>query len=154
MREIVVHDCDGKPHNVVVYNARDLPINEIVRKVPIVKTRYDYYLNIPCTFDIESTSVGGDKPYGFMYHWQFCLGDKVCFGRTWEEFGVLIDRLHKAICYQPMLKYVCYIHNLAFEFQFMNQFISITSLFARDKNKPLYVRTCEQIEYRPPINSR
>lgn len=148
MREIIVHDCYGVAHKEKVYNCRDFPINELLRGTKFVHKRYDTYVNIPCAFDIETTSVKSDSPYGFMYHWQFCMGNTVCFGRTWEEFKVLIDRLHDSISFKADVKYVVYVHNLAFEFQFMQNFIKITSLFAREKKKPLVVRTCEQIEYR------
>lgn len=148
MREIIVHDCYGNPHTEIVYNYKDFPISETLRGARYVHKRYDTYINIPCAFDIETTSVNSDKPYGFMYHWQFCIGSTVCFGRTWEEFQAFIDRLHRAISYNPTTKLVVYVHNLAFEFQFIQNFIGITSLFAREKNKPIIVRTREQIEYR------
>lgn len=148
MRYITVHDCHGREHTVKVYNCNDFPINEITRGCRYVHKRYDTYVNIPCAFDIETTSVKCDKPYGFMYHWQFCMGTEVCFGRTWEEFNVLIKRLNNSLEYSANCKYVVYVHNLAFEFQFMQNFINITSLFAREKKKPMVVRTCEHIEYR------
>lgn len=148
MRTITVTDCYGIEHQEVVYNCQDLPINEILKECQYVRKRFDSYVNVPCAFDIETTSVDGDKPYGFMYHWQFCIRDSVCFGRTWEEFSILLKRLQQAIAYSPDTKWVVYAHQLAFEFQFMQNFITITSLFARDKRKPLTVRTCEQIEFR------
>ena len=148
MRQITVHDCHGNPHLVPVYNCNDFPITQLLKGCRFVRKRYDTYVNIPCAFDIETTSVKCDKPYGFMYHWQFCMGDTVCFGRTWEEFQTLIKRLSISLSFNPTCKYVIYVQNLAFEFQFMHDFIKITSLFARDKNKPMVVRTCEHIEWR------
>ena len=148
MRQITVHDCYGNSHIVPVYNCNDFPITDLLKGAKFVHKRYDTYVNIPCAFDIETTSVKCDKPYGFMYHWQFCMGDTVCFGRTWEEYQRLITRLSNSLAFNPNCKYVVYVHNLSFEFQFMHNFIHITSLFARDKNKPMVVRTCEHIEYR------
>lgn len=148
MKTITVTDCYGVAHQEIVYNCYDFPINEIFRNCSYVRKRFDSYVNVPCAFDIETTSVDGDKPYGFMYHWQFCMKDTVCFGRTWEEFQYLIKRLQESLAYSPNTKWVIYAHQLAFEFQFMQNFITITSLFARDKRKPLVVRTCEQIEFR------
>ena len=77
MREIVVHDCYGVAHTEKVYNCRDFPITDLLRGCRFVHKRYDTYVNIPCAFDIETTSVKCDTPYGFMYHWQFCMGDTV-----------------------------------------------------------------------------
>lgn len=148
MREIEVTDCNDVLHIVPVYNCYDYPLTEVLRHVPIVKKKSDFYYNVSASFDIETTSIDGDKPYGFMYHWQFCIKDCVCFGRTWEEFVYFMDRISKVCGAVPQLKLVVYVHNLAFEFQFMHQFIHITSIFAREKGKPLTVRTCEHIEFR------
>ena len=148
MRDIVVHDCYGIKHQCAIYNCKDLPINDILKKSIFVKSKVDEYVNIPCAFDIETTSINADKPYGFMYHWQFCIDECVCFGRTWEEFTILINRLDKSLENNAFAKYVVYVHNLAYEFQFINQFIKITSIFAREKKKPLVVRTANHIEFR------
>lgn len=146
MRYITVHDCYGKPHNEPVYTYNDLPIMEQLKGIRIVKKRFDRYYNIPCAFDIETTSVNADKPYGFMYQWQFCIGTAVCFGRTWEQFQALLARLKQFS--GNGLKFVIYVHYLPFEFQFMHQFIGdITSIFARQERKPLQVRT-ESVEWR------
>lgn len=149
MRTIVVHDCFGNEHLETVYNCYDFPIFDIFKTCRYASKRFDSYVNVPCAFDIETTSVDDeDKPYGFMYHWQFCIRDCVCFGRTWEEFTLLLNKLKHTLAYSPNTKWVVYCHQLAFEFQFIQNFITITSLFARDKRKPLIVRTCEQIEFR------
>ena len=60
--------------------------------------RDESYYNLPCSFDIETSSVrqydgvNVDKntDYGrklaFMYIWQFAIRDFVIIGRTWEQF--------------------------------------------------------------------
>lgn len=148
MRLIPVHDCYGKLHYEKVYHCGDFPIDEILKRSQFVRKKKDTYINIPCAYDIETTSVDGEKPYGFMYQWQFCIDTEVCFGRTWESFQRLLRRMRDAISFNPVIKWVVYVHQLAFEFQFMQNFITPTSIFARDKGKPLVVRTCEQIEFR------
>ena len=122
MREIIVHDCYGNTHNEKVYNCRDFPITDLLKGSHFVHKRYDTYVNIPCAFDIETTSVKSDKPYGFMYHWQFCMGSTVCFGRTWEEFKILLSRLSSSLEFNPACKYVVYVHNLAFEFNYLKSY--------------------------------
>ena len=62
-----------------------------------------YTMNLYAAFDIETTNIykkdpAGNidpdfRPYAFMYHWQFCINDEVCFGRTWKEFKDLLDNL-------------------------------------------------------------
>lgn len=148
MKHLKVRDCNNIEHDEIVYGCADFPLETLLRHVPMIKKRFDTYYNVSASFDIETTSVNCDKPYGFMYQWQFCIKDTVCFGRTWEEFQYLVKRIDKYCQYNPQLKLVVFVHNLAFEFQFMHQFITITSVFAREKGKPLIVRTCEHIEFR------
>lgn len=148
MRIIPVHDCYGNLHYEKVYHCADFPLDTLLKRAQFVRKKKDTYINIPCAYDIETTSVDGDKPYGFMYHWQFCIDNEVCFGRTWESFTRLLRRMRDVVSFNPVIKWVVYVHQLAFEFQFTQNFITPTSIFARDKNKPLIVRTCEQIEFR------
>lgn len=136
----------------IAYNINDFPYEkfndcEIVTKKG--KHGYSAY-NIPAAFDIETTTIEphftydnhGKKiydtpPFGFMYHWQFCLIDTVVFGRTWEEFQCFLARLKKAMTLNDKQRLVIYVHNLSFEFQFMQNFITVSDLFAKDERKPL-----------------
>ena len=150
-----------------VYTVYDFPyekkcarLKTCAKHVKKGKQFYQYY-NVPVAFDIETTSVEppykldkkGKKvydydPYGFMYHWQFCLVDTVIFGRTWEEFILLLENLAKYLHLNKSLRLVIWCHNLSFEFQFIKEFIHIQSIFAREKRKVLTVLTDEFIEFR------
>ena len=118
--------------------------------------RHKSYYNIPCTFDIESTTVENTakstpdkKAYmGFMYIWQFCIEDKVVMGRTWEEFDTLLTRLHQAFSLNDDKLLVIYVHYLAFEFQFMRNFLDVTSVFARKKRVPMKFECNHGFEFR------
>ena len=135
-----------------VYNINDFPYDELI-KLPTCQNRKTCYYNISASFDIETTSieppyeyVNGKKeylynPYGFMYHWQFCINNKVVFGRIWGEFQTFLNRLSRAMNLSENLKLVIYVHNLSFEFQFMKEFLDIKSIFAKDKRKPMKVIT-------------
>ena len=97
----------------------------------VVRGARGTYLNVPCAFDIETTNITNvEKPYAFMYQWQFCICDKVFFGRTWSEFldllGELRDRLNLRGRILPI-----YVHNLSFEFQFMRRFLHWTDVFLK-----------------------
>ena len=138
-----------------IINVEELNINKNDYEC-IKKRNGGYYYNIPCTFDIEATTIEppqseGDyvfTPYGFMYQWQFCIDDIVVFGRTWEEFQELINKLVKSLHLDKNKKLVIYVHNLAYEFQFIKEFIEIDSVFAKDKRKPMKVNTVNGIEFR------
>lgn len=114
-------------------------------------------------FDIETTSIfvkdnevipfDKNKPaefwedykkVGFCYLWQFGIDDTVVYGRYLEDFiffvNEIIDEIKMKIC--------CYIHNAAFEFQFLRNVLSSeVKVFARTKRRPIYF-VDEMIEFR------
>jgi len=153
---IQVTDSKGKIHDMEVYSWLTIPIGDELLKVNIVRKRQDEFYNVPCTFDIETTSIKVEtddhgkvmlnKSFGFMYHWQFCIGETVCFGRTWQEFLSLVERL-QSYTHGYRVKFAIYCHFLGFEFQFFQNFVTITSTFSREKRAPMIVRT-QGIEWR------
>ena len=107
------------------------------------------YLNIACAFDIETTNIiNVDRPYAFMYQWQFCIDHDVFFGRTWDSFqdfiGILSDRLQL----NASRRLVVYVHNLSFEFQFMRRFFSWTNVFLKGPRNVLRAVANDVIEFR------
>ena len=130
----------------IVYNIKDFPYREIekfsrdkiVNKQKKGKRKKLEYYNIPCAFDIETTNIWSEeKPFAFMYQWQFCFNDTVVFGRTWNEFLEFLKKLSYFLHLDKNKRLVIYVHNLAFEFQFMKDFLQIDSLFAKSKRKPM-----------------
>ena len=120
------------------------------------------FLEIPCAFDIETTNIyerirsGRDKgkidsskrPFAFMYHWQLCIGFRVIFGRTWEEFRECLNAIIVNMNLSNKLRLVIYVHNLSFEMQFMRRFIRVTDSFCKSDRNPLKVVHDECIEFR------
>lgn len=105
---------------------------------PTSKTKRTSYLEIPATFDIETTTIeNAERPFAFMYHWQFCLGEHVTFGRTWEEFQHYMETVSNKLQLSSKRRLVVYVHNLPYEFQFMRDFFSITEAFCKAYRKPL-----------------
>ena len=161
MEEINVPTIDGITTEKV-YNIEDFDFGDKL-KVQIVKkkgrrTKHTVdYINTIATFDIETTTLDGIKdsdgkyisnPYGFMYHWQFCLFNKVVFGRTWEEFIIWLNKLADYFNTDLQRRLIIYVHNLSFEFQFIKEFIEIERIFAKDKRKPITVLTKNGLEFR------
>lgn len=66
-----------------------------------------------------------------MYIWMFSINNIVYYGRTWEEFVVFIGRLNEHV---PELKIV-FIHNLAFEFQYLKSYFRFKEVMARKSHK-------------------
>ena len=120
-------------------------------KANLVGKRKKFDNNI-YTFDIETTSYYifkgkqchaisylnlSDKekresiPMACMYIWMFGINDKVYYGRTWDELIKFLRKLHELV---PYKKYV-FVHNLAFEFQFLKSIFDFTDVIARKKHK-------------------
>lgn len=110
------------------------------------------YINIECAFDIETTSTetDTDDSVAFMYAW--CLGIKdenfLYYGRTWEEFEELCRALQDHFQLTENKRLIVYVHNLAFEFQFMRKYFNWTNVFSTDTRKPLSAVTDMGIEFR------
>lgn len=146
--------------SVPVYSYTEIPYLDIMLSAPESKKRRGCsYLEIPCAFDIETTNIYQRKedgridsetftPYAFMYHWQFCIGYRVIFGRTWDEFQALLNRLERDMNLSKNLRMVIYVHNLSFEMQFMRRFINVTDSFCKSERSPLYVVHNQCIEFR------
>ena len=117
---------------------------------PIVMNKDVEYINLPCGFDIETTSFldHGEKR-GVMYHWQFGLVNKVTSGRTWKELKTFLNILHKIFNTEFNVRHlVVYVHNLPFEFQWMRHWFDWEKVFFIDERKILYGVTSEGIEFR------
>ena len=66
----------------------------------------------------------------------FSINNVVYYGRTWEEFKIFLERLEY---YNPARK-IIFIHNLAFEFQYLKSIFRFKTVVARKKRK---VMKCE-----------
>lgn len=148
------------------FELNDVPFtdpDEFIKKIgalPTVKKRkYDKdknvtrsitYYNVPAAFDIETTSfidTDGGKA-GIMYLWQFGINGKVIYGRTWDEFTTLIDKIYDTFELTEDKRLIVYVHNLPFEFQFMRKRFKWLDVFAMDLREVIYALTDSGIEFR------
>ena len=127
----------------------DIVANLIRGDMKTVKKRKVWYYDIPCAFDIESTSFydGGEK-VGLMYVWQFGINGHVFIGRLWDEFIELLDKLRDEFDISVDTRLVIYVHNLAFEFQFIRKLFDWFNVFCIDSRKPIYATNCYGFEFR------
>ena len=98
------------------------------------------YINLPCGFDIETTSTKeGGKKIAFMYIWMVAIGhgNGVFYGRTWEEFSEVCEVLQAKFQLNQSRRLVIYVHNLGYEFQFMRKYFKWMEVFAVSERKPL-----------------
>ena len=126
-----------------------------VKKCRVIKTgkKIEYY-NVPAAFDIEVTSfyskdVNGELlKNGIMYIWTFAIYGLVTTGRTWEEFIYLLGVISDELRLHESRRLVIYVHNLAYEFQFMRKHFEWSKVFALEERKPVQAVTPDGIEFR------
>lgn len=111
------------------------------------------YYNIPCAFDIETSSFrtcenGEEVKKACMYVWTVGVNGCVCMGRTWDELLITFDSISKHFGADYNNRVVIYVHNLEFDFQFVRKHLNIVKLFAISNRKPLYAVTDNGIELR------
>ena len=105
------------------------------------------------TFDIEVTSAWLDPEKGLIpyskgksaeywnslekfalpYIWQFSFNEDVYYGRNIYSFKNVLEDLPGDV------EFICWIHNLAYEFVFLINFLTVRKVFARAPHKPMYV---------------
>lgn len=97
-----------------------------------------FTLNRPDNEDVNKVSI--------MYCWQFAIDGKVIFGRNWAEFLELIKLLETYT--DNKTRMIVYVHNLAFEFQFIRTLLTWHKVFSIATRKPIYAITEGGIEFR------
>lgn len=154
MRECILPNIDNGIDLFSCYDAFEFPYDSL-SKTAIKSNRKrsaESYLTTIATFDIETTTIGGLKPYGFMYHWQMCLDGNVLYGRTWMEWEHAMKKLVSHLEVSTERRLVIWVHNLGFEHQFMKEFVNRSlggyEMFATQNRKPLRINTGCGIEFR------
>lgn len=97
------------------------------------------YYNVPAAFDIETSSFYymGEK-HAAMYIWQFGIMNWVTYGRTWDEFIGFMGVLSDVLGLEENVRLVVYVHNLAYEWQFIRKLIKWDKVFLLEERKPVY----------------
>lgn len=107
------------------------------------------FVNMACAFDIETTNMkDAQRPYAFMYQWQFCLDHDVFFGRTWDQFIDFVYQVIDRLQLSNKKKLVVYVHNLSFEFQFMRRFFPWSNVFLKGPRNIVKATAADCIEFR------
>lgn len=132
----------------IIFNLSEL--NELLLDYPIIKTNKKIeYLNIEASFDIEVSSFyeNGEKR-AIMYAWIFGIGGKCIIGRTWDEFLNLMNKISEYYSLSLKKRLIIYVHNLSYEFQFIQHYFKWDKVFANDDRKPIYAISLDGIEFR------
>ena len=126
-------------------------------------------LNVPVSFDIETTSfyrdergesysydryqkLGGKKTNfekcSLMYVWQFGINGYCIIGRTWDEFTIMLKHIVETLSLTMEKRIIIYVHNLSYEFQFIRELFEWEKVFSIDLRKPIYAITKQGVEFR------
>lgn len=128
---------------------------DIVSSVPVLSRKVGKrvgknrrrYLDIVCAFDIETTRLTDEK--SFLYIWMFQIGQShTVIGRTWPDFLAFLQHITDDL--EDDIYLVTYVHNLAFEFQFLSGVYGFTAeeVFAIDNRTPIRADMFSHIELR------
>lgn len=122
-----------------------------ILKKDIVKSgKHKMYQRHPMTFDIETSKIPTDDDghyESFMYIWQVCIEGNVVFGRRWEELQEFMKNIVNAYKLSEGERVVVYVHNLSFEFQFIQDYFKFTDVFAMASRSILTAKTAH-LEFR------
>ena len=78
-----------------------------------------------------------------MYIWMFSINDIVYYGRTWDEFKKFLEKLE----FYNSNKKIVFIHNLAFEFQYLKSVFKFKNLIARTAKTKLTTKELGYCEF-------
>ena len=131
--------------------------DEIVEMISDVRKNFRFawsnkklkYYNVPCAFDIETSSFyDDDVKCAVMYEWTLGVYGAVMIGRTYNEFITVIKKISEILDLNTNKRLIIYIHNLAYEFQFIRKHFEWEKVFAIDTRKPLYALSTDGVEFR------
>lgn len=125
---------------------------KVIKKPVYVNGDYHHsikYYEVPCAFDIETTSFyDGKNKRATMYIWQFGINDYTFVGRTWEEFLYFTKTLCEVMELNDRNQIIVYVHNLSYEFQWIRKYFQWEKVFALDSRKPVQAVTTCGIDFR------
>lgn len=120
-------------------------MNEIKNSNPDLK---EHFWNIPASFDIETSSFKQyGKKYATMYIWSLCINGSTIVGRTWNEFVDIIDFVKKSM-HTDKYHLIIYVHNLAYEFQWMRNWFEFNKVFSVKERRPIYANMDGGIKFK------
>ena len=155
MRYADIKRAEGGFDRIPALEVSEFPFFQLPEQTRHAKHKKITYMKIYATFDIETTTIQPDSeeaPEGFMYHWQMDIGGVVVYGRRWEEWLELMKKISEWLELSPEKRLVVYVHNLAYEFQFIKDFLfddfEGCDVFATGRRTPIYCLCNAGYEFR------
>lgn len=131
----------------------DTILDTIKNNIKFVRSKKDYLANVPCAFDIETTSFynicnGHNEKAATMYCWAFGIDGYVIIGRTWSEFMGMMQKIEQKLDLNYGKRLIIYVHNLSYEFQFIRKYFAFEKVFCTKNRTPIYAITKTGLEFR------
>lgn len=144
-------DCQLKTTRCIqyAYYWNEFPF-DILKKDIVKSGKHKVYQRHPMAFDIETSKIPKDNEghyEAFMYIWQICIEGNVVFGRRWEELQEFMQKVVDAYKLSENERVVVYVHNLSFEFQFIQDYFKFVDVFAMASRSILTAKTAH-LEFR------
>ena len=141
-----------------ISNPRYFEIKDIEEMLPEIFKEYEAiktykkvsYINMPVSFDIETTSFISEysEKAAIMYVWTLGINGYCFIGRTWKEFIEALESISSYLALNNERRIIIYVHNLAYEFQFIRKHFEWLKVFSIDVRKPIYAITNNGFEFR------
>ena len=108
------------------------------------------YINIPAELDIESSSFYDvdNKKTAIMYCFTLGINGHSYFGRTYDDLFQMLNLFKEQFGLSLTRRLIIYIHNLAYEFQFLYKRFRWNKIFAAKNRTPITALTEDGIEFR------
>lgn len=94
----------------------------------------------------ENRTNEDDNKHGIIYCWQLAINGKVIFGREIADFITILKYMEEVT--DTKKRIIIYVHNLAYEFQWIRKYITWFKVFAVAPRKPIFAITDGGIEFR------
>lgn len=112
-----------------------------------------YYYDVITAFDIETTSlnfISGKEEchHGTMYINMIAVNGHATYTRTWNDFIELLNWLSSHLQLNNTNRLIMWVHNLSFEFSFIEHLFNWCEIFAREERKPITALSDIGIEFR------
>lgn len=157
----------------IIYTIQELKEELDKKQYNTISKKHTLYISdCICSFDIETSSLYQNektlvyisnkeyqeltikqqkeyKKIAFMYIFQFLIDDCLFIGRDWNIFVDVCFFLSSYFNLMYEDKHlIIYVHNLSYEFQFMNKWLNFIDVFAIKERKPIKATTLNGLEFR------
>ena len=143
-----------KIQGLYISNKKGYPIDELYNDLrlmygnlfPETYSEDEQLNNIIDAYVMNKSVNENEVKHSLLYCWQFCIDGKFVFGRTIEDLIKMFNKI--ASLTSKDNRVIVWVHNLAFEFQFIRKLLKWKKVFAISARKPIYTITESNIEFR------